>query len=603
MDVATDTLIIGAGPYGLSLASHLREAGVEHRLLGDPMSAWRAMPKGMHLRSAPGASSLSDPAGALTLEAFQAERGSGPEVPLSLETFVAYGDWFRERSGVEAEKRFVATLERDGDAFAARLEDGEVIHARRVVVAAGTQAFRWVPPEFEALPADRVTHAGDHDDLSIFSGKRLLVMGRGQSGIECAALAQAAGASVTVLLRGEGVRWLTRSAWLHSAPLLSTLLYSPTDVGPAGLSRVVSVPSAFRMLPSATRQKASRRCSRPAAAAWLTEPTAEVRFETGLDIRAITASDDGVRVERAGGPAIEGDHLLLATGYLVDVARYGFISPDLLRAIRRVNGYPVLGSGYTSSVPRLHFLGWPAIWSYGPLMRHVSGVPYASRSVTRAARGRGAGLARLAQRRQYHFDADSYVSQVSANVPHYRELQAAVGEATRDLRPPRKVLDLGIGTGETAAAVLDVHPSARVCGVDASPQMLELARRRLAGENIEDLVVGKLEDPLPPGEFDLVVSSLAVHHLSARKKRELFTRIHHGLRPGSCFVLGDVVRPAKPEDAVTPTSRRHDRPEDAGELERWLAEAGFEVTQPWARRDLVVFRAVKPERTEEPAPT
>jgi tRNA (cmo5U34)-methyltransferase len=194
---------------------------------------------------------------------------------------------------------------------------------------------------------------------------------------------------------------------------------------------------------------------------------------------------------------------------------------------------------------------------------------------------------------QCHFEPASYVAEIIANVPHYLELQAAVAAATRGM-DVRAVLDLGIGTGETAAAVLEVHPHARVTGVDASAPMLAVARERIAPDSVAELIVRKLQDPLPAGDFDLVVSSLAVHHLRRRQKRDLFRRIRNSLGPGGCFVLADVVRPARRQGAVTRTSTVHDRLERPGDLERWLAEAGFSVGQAWSAADLVVLRALAP---------
>jgi SAM-dependent methyltransferase len=589
--------VIGAGPFGVSISAHLHEAAVEHRVLGEPMGAWAAMPKGMCLRSPARASSLSDPAGAFTLEAFHAERGTALETPVRLDAFIDYGHWFIERTGVEVERRTVTSLERGEEGFVAALADGESIAARRVVLAAGTQAFRWLPPEFRDLPAERVSHASDHRDLGVFAGQELVVVGRGQSGIECAALAHEHGANVRVLLRGAAIHWLLRSARLHSAPLLSTLLYAPSDVGPAGLSRIVDLPGFFRLLPDDWRTKASNRCSRPAAAAWLERRTETIPFETGHPISAVRVEGDRVRIERGGAGALVADHLLLATGYRVDISRYSFLTPELLAQIECAGGYPLLRRGFESSVAGLHIVGWPAIGTFGPLMRHVSGTPYCARALTRALEPTGRPGRRA---RQYHFEPERYTATVAANVPHYSELQSAVAEATRGVEA-RTILDLGIGTGETTAAVLAVHPGARITGVDSSLKMLEVARSRLPATNVSELVVRRLQDPLPSGEFDVVVTALAVHHLTSRQKRDLFTRVRGRLSPGSVFVLADVVRPAKPEDALTPTSRRHDRPERAGDLERWLADAGFDVSRTWTNHDLVVFRARANGVHHEPA--
>jgi cation diffusion facilitator CzcD-associated flavoprotein CzcO len=387
---STDTLIIGAGPYGLSLSAHLHAAGVEHRVLGDPLGSWRGMPAGMKLRSAVSASSLSDAAGALSIDAFHAERGERLVAPVALEKFLEYTDWFIERAGIDVDRRLVSSLSHDGEGLVAQLDDGEPLRARRVVLAAGVKPFRWVPPELDGLPESVASHSGDHASLAKFAGRRVVVIGGGQSAIECAALAHEAGASVSVLMRAPAVNWLTRSARLHSS-VLGSVLYSPTDVGPAGLSRLVSLPDLFRLLPPATRVALTRRCIRPAAAAWLVERTAEVQIDAGRSVRAVRAVGDGVVIDCNGGESIEADHVLMATGYRVDLARYAFLAPELLASIKAVDGLPVLGSGFASSVPGLRIIGAPASYSYGPMMRFISGAAATARTVTRSlASGAGA---------------------------------------------------------------------------------------------------------------------------------------------------------------------------------------------------------------------
>jgi FAD-dependent urate hydroxylase len=390
---AIDTLIVGAGPYGLSLSSHLKRAGVTHKLLGRTMESWAEMPKGMCLRSPVGASSLSDPDGALTLEAFSAQQRRPLSAPLPLETFLEYCEWFVERAGLDIDPRLVTNLTADDGGFSAVLEDGDLIRARHVVVATGHKAFQWTPPEFRDLPADLVSHPGDHDDFAHFAGKEVVVVGAGQSGIECAALAHECGAAVRVLMRRQGVNWLVRSAFLHSS-WLSPLLYSWSDVGPAGLSQVVSAPDMFRRMPARWRQRATRRCARPAAAAWLVARTQDVPIETRCSIRAIAPAAGRIRIQCEDGQILDADHVLLATGYRVDLGRYTFIAPELRAAVKTVDGSPVLGPASETSVPGLYMLGWPAVWSYGPLMRHVAGAHFGARAVTEhlaAARPRGDG--------------------------------------------------------------------------------------------------------------------------------------------------------------------------------------------------------------------
>ncbi len=375
-----DTIIVGAGPYGLSLSAHFKRAGIEHRIFGKTMDAWHRMPKGMCLRSPARASSMSDPDGLLTLERFHDEHGETLGRPVPLDSFLRYGHWFAERSAIDVDPRFVERLDRDG-AFVASLEDGESVRANRVVLAVGADPFQWTPPEFRGLPSHLVSHTGDHDDFSHLAGKEVAVVGVGQGGIECAALVSESGASVRVIARAPRVRWLSRSARLHESALTS-LLYAPSDVGPAGLSRIVSAPTVFRQFPSAARRKMVQRCARPAAAAWLMRRTEHIPIDTSSDIRSVTPVGDRAQIQYTDGRVIEVDHLLLATGYMVDLRAYRFIAPQLLKTIKSVRGFPILHRGMASSVPGLHIVGWPATWTYGPLMRHVVGADFTARAVT-----------------------------------------------------------------------------------------------------------------------------------------------------------------------------------------------------------------------------
>jgi tRNA (cmo5U34)-methyltransferase len=193
---------------------------------------------------------------------------------------------------------------------------------------------------------------------------------------------------------------------------------------------------------------------------------------------------------------------------------------------------------------------------------------------------------------QFHFDPVTYLDLMRQELPAYERLQEAVAAVSAG-PAVASVLDLGTGTGETLAAVLDRHPGAAAVGVDKSEAMLGAARRRLAGFPL-DVRVADLTDPLPAGPFDLVVSALAVHHLGGSDKADLFARIAGVLRPGGRFVLGDVVIPVDPADAVTPVTDGHDRPSTVADQLGWLAEAGFTATLAWSERDLVVVLAERP---------
>jgi tRNA (cmo5U34)-methyltransferase len=188
---------------------------------------------------------------------------------------------------------------------------------------------------------------------------------------------------------------------------------------------------------------------------------------------------------------------------------------------------------------------------------------------------------------QFHFDAGTYLENIRSDIPVFDELQEQAAKATEGV-DARRILELGVGTGETATRVLARHPNARLIGVDESEEMLAAAQLDA------DLRVSRLEDPLPEDQFDLVVSCLAVHHLASREKRDLFRRVAEALRPGGRLVLADVVVPERVEDAVTPTTPGFDRPDRLADQLQWLREAGFETEITWSWKDVAVVRADLP---------
>jgi tRNA (cmo5U34)-methyltransferase len=191
---------------------------------------------------------------------------------------------------------------------------------------------------------------------------------------------------------------------------------------------------------------------------------------------------------------------------------------------------------------------------------------------------------------QFHFNPATYLETIRAEVPAYDELQDAVAEATVGIRAER-VLELGVGTGQTSKRVLDLHPEAELVGIDESAEMLVAASADVAAA---DLRVSRLQDSLPEGSFDLVVSALAVHHLDGASKADLFARVADRLRPGGRFVLGDVVVPDNPADVVTPIDGVDDQPSTIDDQLQWLAAAGLDAEVVWARQDLVVIIADSP---------
>jgi tRNA (cmo5U34)-methyltransferase len=193
---------------------------------------------------------------------------------------------------------------------------------------------------------------------------------------------------------------------------------------------------------------------------------------------------------------------------------------------------------------------------------------------------------------QWHWDPETYLQNMLAEVPSYPDLQEHTAAATKDV-PARTILELGIGTAETAKRVLALHPDAALTAIDSSEEMLERARGVVPQA---DLQVARLEDELPPGPFDLVVSALAVHHLDGPGKQDLFRRIGAVLNPGATFVLADVVVPEREEDVVTPIDGVYDMPDRLDDQLAWLRDAGLAAETVWSYKDLAVVRATRPPR-------
>ncbi len=376
-----DVVIVGAGPYGLAAAAHLRAKGFDAAVFGQPFDFWRTQtPVGMWLRSPIVASAISDPQGALTLPRYAAGIGHRLVGPTPAELFCDYGLWFAQQAVPDLDQRNVKQVDRVSRGFHLMLDDGESCAADRVVVAAGVGKFGWRPPQFADLDASVASHTLDHRDLGRFAGQRVSVVGGGQSALESAALLHEAGSDIDILIRAPEVRWLGQRSWLHKWPL-GPMLYAPPDVGPAGVSQLVARPALFRRLPRRTQLRLGPRSIRPAGSGWLRPRLASVPIRTGVNVRRATRVGRQVRLELENGSQQTVDHVLLGTGYRVDLAKYSFLSSDLVASIATARGYPLLSKGFETSVPGLHILGAPAAWSFGPLMRFVAGSDFAARGL------------------------------------------------------------------------------------------------------------------------------------------------------------------------------------------------------------------------------
>jgi len=265
-----DAAIIGAGPYGLSIAAHLRNSGISYRIFGKPMQSWREhMPKGMMLKSDGFASNLYEPTGAFTLRDFCAEQGIAfhdTEIPVSLDTFAKYGLAFRERFVPDLEEKNVTSVVRLPEGFLLKLDNGEQVYARRVVLAIGITHFKYIPEAFSNLSSEYVTHSYDHHELDRFRGRSVAVIGAGASAIGLAALMNQAGCNVQLIARRPKLEF-------HSGPtpgkrrsLWQRVRNPQSGLGPNIKSRFYAdYPNLFRFFPEDLRVKLVRVTLGPAA--------------------------------------------------------------------------------------------------------------------------------------------------------------------------------------------------------------------------------------------------------------------------------------------------------------------------------------------------
>ncbi|MGO8913877.1 MAG: NAD(P)-binding domain-containing protein [Bradyrhizobium sp.] len=387
---ATDIAIIGAGPYGLSLGSHLRARGADVRVFGLPMQTWReSMPTGMRLKSEGFASNLSDPARELTLEAYCSKNGipyADTGLPVNVETFVSYGEAFQRRFIPDLERKMVVSVEPAAYGFELRLDSGEVVAARRVVVASGIRPFDYIPLELRGLPREFLTHSVAYGSAAQLSGRDVIVVGAGASAMDVVALLRADGANPTVLTRRRTIRFQSP---LGVRSLFQKVTAPMTPLGPGWKSVLcVKAPMVFHAMPEPFRVDVVRRYLGPAPA-WFVREQVEghVPYITGSTLVSATASGSRVRIviRDVEGQTREifADHVVAATGYRVDLDRLTFLGERIQSSLRRADGAPALSRNFESNLPGLYFVGTAAANSFGPMMRFAYGADYSARRLSR----------------------------------------------------------------------------------------------------------------------------------------------------------------------------------------------------------------------------
>lgn len=387
-----DLLVVGAGPYGLSIASHAADAGLDVRVFGRPMASWRDhMPRGMFLKSEPWASNLSDPRRRYGLAAYCERNGMRARhgQPISVETFASYGLWFAQHAVPDVDERMVTSVGARPGGFEVVTEDGQSIRGRTVALAVGVMPFVEIPSALHGLGTEHVSHSSHHRDLDRFRGKDVTVIGGGQAALETAALLAEQGTRVRVLARSRSLRWNSvppafKRPWWESAR-------APHSGLGCGWRNwfYAEMPGGFRRLPETTRARISASALGPAGAWWVRDRV-ESRVEVLLDHEVVTASAAAGRVRLAtvgnacGGPDFDTDHVIAATGFKATGARLGLLSPEL-RGGLAVNAVeePYASREFESSYPGLFLAGLVTAASFGPAMRFVQGASFTAGRVVR----------------------------------------------------------------------------------------------------------------------------------------------------------------------------------------------------------------------------
>lgn len=390
--MGVDVAVVGAGPYGLSIASHLRARGIEHRVFGTPMQTWRTqMPQGMFLKSEGFASSLFEPSGAFTLREYCAGEGlpyADLGLPISRAVFSNYGAAFQRRYVPDLAQVDVVALEALPQGFRLTLSTGEALTALRVVLAVGISHFAHMPSELASLPRSLVSHSSRHTDLGVFAGREMLVLGAGASAMDCAALLARAGASVRLVARAPSIHFHDGPGKLPR-PLLERLRAPMSGLGPGWKSRLCTdAPLLFHAMPERFRVLVVSRHLGPAPG-WWTRAMVEGKVPFHLGQRVQGVGEAGGRVELAlvGADGVRttltADHLIAATGYRPDVQRLAFLHPALRARVQIAAHAPVLSRNFESSVPGLYFVGLASANSFGPVARFAFGAGFTARRLAR----------------------------------------------------------------------------------------------------------------------------------------------------------------------------------------------------------------------------
>ena len=389
MRPAFDVVVVGAGPYGLSAAAHLLGRGLRVAVFGRTLEMWRDhMPNGMLLRSHRWATNLSDPRQDHGFEQFARDARRDLRYPVPLQTFIEYGVWFQQRAVPDVDETYVSSIEHRDTRFLLTLQDGREVESQSVVMAIGPYYYANRPEPFTGLPAELVSHSSDHRDFRRFKARDVVVIGGGQSAIESAALLHEAGAAVQVVAR-RLIQWLEpdRSG---TRSILERIVAPDASIAPGWLNWVWDrMPVLFYRLPQPWKNKYNAKYH-SGATDWLrSRVLRKVTLRERRTVTKVEVAHERLKATISDGATVSADHIILATGYTVDVNRLTMIHPSLRAEIETHRASPILSHWFESSVPGLYFVGLTSVHAFGPLYRFVAGCGAAARRVAGAiARGR-----------------------------------------------------------------------------------------------------------------------------------------------------------------------------------------------------------------------
>jgi cation diffusion facilitator CzcD-associated flavoprotein CzcO len=381
MAILYDAVVVGAGPYGLSTAAHLLGRGLKVAVFGRRLELWRQhMPKGMLLRSHWWATNLSDPRQEYGFERFFTHSKYAKGYPVPIEAFIDYGLWFQERAVPNVDETYVASIERADDHFLLTLEDGREVRSAAVVMAIGVHPYAHRPEPYKHLPAGQVSHTCDHQDFSRFKNQDVIVVGGGQSAIESAALLYEAGAAVRVVSR-RPLWWLAPDR-ANERTVFEQILAPNAMIAPGWQNWVLErMPYFFYRFPQGSKDRYNRHY-RSGATDWLRHRViGKVTLHESQTVATVRAVDGKVDVSLADGTTVRADHVILATGYKVDINTLTMMHPALRAAVKTDRSIPILSPWFESSVPGLYFVGMTSVRAFGPLFRFVAGCPAAAQRV------------------------------------------------------------------------------------------------------------------------------------------------------------------------------------------------------------------------------